>query len=89
MSLFQTTDPDKAYNSLARLVQVIQKDPVIRKKVIKMLKLDSYKRRTVLNNWLEQLRQQQASPKLLSALSCMFDDTIAEEVLSIVNKRFT
>jgi hypothetical protein len=50
-----------------------------------MLKLDSYKRRIVLNNWVEQLRRQQASAKLLNALSCLFDDAIAEEVLTIIN----
>ena len=65
----------------------MQNDPVIHEGVTQMLKLDSYQRRAVLNNWLEQLRIRDASENLLSALSCLFDDKIAEMVLSLINNR--
>jgi hypothetical protein len=52
-----------------------------------MLQLDSYQRRSVLNNWFERLRRQKAPENFLSALSCLFDDKVAEEVLTLINKR--
>ena len=79
-------DPDKAFEPLKRLIQVMRKDPVINAEVMKILKLDPYQRRFVLNNWLEQLRLRNASENLLSALSCLFDDNIAEKVLTLINE---
>ena len=67
-------------------MHVMQNDPVIHDKVIKMLKLDPYQRRLVLNNWLEQLRVRHASENLLSALSSLFDDKTAADVLILINK---
>jgi len=68
-------------------MQVIQKDPLINEKVNQLLKLESYQRRYNLNIWLEQLRMRQASENLLKALSYLFDDKIAKEVLTLINKR--
>jgi hypothetical protein len=76
---------DNEFDSLIRLIQVMRDDSVINKKVLEMLKLDSYQRRYVLNNWLERLRGQNASQKLLNALSCLFDDKIAERILALIN----
>ena len=70
-----------------KLMQVMKKDHVINEKVIQLLKLDSYQRRLVLNNWMEQLRVRHASENLLNALSCLFDDKIAEDVLALINDR--
>jgi len=61
-------------------------EPVINKKVIGILKMDSYRRRLVLNNWLEQLRQNNAPQKLMQTLACLFDDHIAEKILTCINK---
>jgi hypothetical protein len=69
-----------------KLMQVMQKDPLIHEKVMLLLKLDSYRRRAVLNNWLEQLRIRHASERLLSALSSLFDDNVAKEILILLNK---
>ncbi len=80
-------DTDKELEPFIKLMQVMHKDPVINEKVIQLLKLDSYQRRSVLNVWLEQLRLRNASENLLSALSCLFDDKIAEEVLTLINDR--
>ncbi len=81
------TDRDKNFEPFKRLMQVMQNDPVLHERVIQMLKLDSYQRRALLNNWLEQLRTRNASERLLSALSCLFDDKIAEKVLTLINNR--
>lgn len=86
MKSSKPADPDKAFEPLKRLIQVMRKDPVINAEVMKILKLDPYQRRFVLNNWLEQLRLRNASENLLSALSCLFDDKIAEKVLTLINE---
>jgi hypothetical protein len=75
------------FEPLAKLVQIMQDDEVINKKVITVLQMDSYQRRLVLNNWLEKLRKQNASQKLLTALSCLFDDKVAEQVLTLIDNR--
>ena len=78
-------DRDKNFEPFKRLMQVMQNDPVLHERIIQMLKLDSYQRRALLNNWLEQLRTRNASERLLGALSCLFDDKIAEKVLTLIN----
>ncbi len=73
--------------SFEKLIQVMRDDSFINENVITMLKLDSYQRRIVLNNWLEQLRRKNASENLRKALSCLFDDIVAEKVLTVINRR--
>ena len=74
------------FESFIKLMQVIQNDPVIHDKVILLLKLDSYKRRLILSSWLEHLRVCHASENLLSALSSLFDDKTAADVLTLITK---
>jgi hypothetical protein len=69
----------------AKLLQAMRDDPVINRRIMHLLKMDSYSRRFVLNNWLEQLRRNNAPPKLIQSLGCLFDDSIAKRVLTIIN----
>ena len=85
LKVSNTEDIDKEFEPLKKLIQVMLDDPVINEKVIKMLQMDSYQRRTVLNNWLERLRRQNAPQNLLSALSCLFYDKVAEKVLALID----
>ena len=55
-------------------------DPLINKKVARILEMESYPRHIVLSNWLEQLRRNKAPQPLMQALACLFDDSIAEKV---------
>jgi len=80
-------DPNNSIEPLKNLIHVMRNDPVINSEVIKILNLDSYHRRSVLNNWLEQLRLRKAPENLISALCYLFDDKIAREVLALINKR--
>jgi hypothetical protein len=73
------------FESLGRLIQIMKVDEVINKKVATVLQMDSYQRRSVLNNWLERLGKQNAPQTLLSGLSCLFDDKIAEQVLTLIS----
>jgi hypothetical protein len=62
----------------------MRNDAVINKKVIRMLKMDSYSRRIVLSNWLEQLRRNDAQDKLTQNLALLFDNGIAEKVYDLI-----
>jgi len=76
---------DRRHESFINLIQIMQNDTVINKKIIKILKLDSYQRRSVINNWLEQLRKKNAPTNLTQTLAYLFDDIVAEKVLSLIN----
>lgn len=80
-------DINNQFESLGRLIQIMRNDEVINKKVTILLQMDSYQRRLVLNNWLKRLQKQNASQKLLTALSSLFDDKVAEQVLTLINSR--
>ena len=75
------------FKSIRKLLQAIKSDPVISKKIKSILIMGSYARRFVLNNWLEQLRRNKAPSDLLSTLSYLFDDKIAEQVLTFMSTR--
>jgi len=75
---------DNSLESFGTLVEIMRDDKDINEKVMAVLRLDSFKRRTILNNWLEQLRIQKAPQNLLNALSCLFDDKIARQVLKFI-----
>ena len=82
----KTTNYESDFEPFVKLLRAMCNDPVINKKVVNILKLDSYTRHIVLSNWLEQLRKKSASENLRQALSCLFDDHIAKKVLSLINK---
>jgi hypothetical protein len=73
------------FESFEKLLHAIRCDPVINKKVSNLLKKNSYLRRLVLNNWLEQLRRNSAPKKLIQTLSYLFDDSIAEKIYGLIN----
>ena len=78
---------ENEFEPFIKLIQVMRDDSLINEKVIKMLKQNSYQRRIILNNLLEQLRRQNAPGNLIQALSCLFDDIVAEKVLTLINNR--
>ena len=77
-------EPD--FELIKILLQAIQNDPVINKKVKSILKMDAYRRRLVLNNWLEQLRRKNAPEKLIQTLSILFDDSVAIKIFELISK---
>lgn len=72
--------------SLIRLVEIMQKDTRINREVTRMLNLDGYHRRIVLNDWLEGLRKKNAPQDLMRALGCLFDDDIARDLLALLRR---
>ena len=89
MPLSKAENNNHTFEPLIKLMQVMQKDPLIHEKVMLLLKLDSYRRRAVLNNWLEQLRLRNASKNLLDALSSLFDDKTAADVLTLISLNYS
>jgi hypothetical protein len=77
---------DSNFESIETLLQAMQTDPIINKKVIAMLEMDPYPRRVVLSNWLEELRLHHAPDKLSHTLSYLFDDLIAEKVYRLIKR---
>ena len=67
------------------LIEVLRDDREIKDRVIELVQMDSYKRRTVLNNWLEQLLRKHAPPGMIQALTCLFDDTVAKKLLKKID----
>jgi hypothetical protein len=68
------------------LVQTALEDSVIKQRILELLQLNSFERRSSLNIWLEQLRLRNASEELLYVLSCLFDDAVAQKTLSLIKK---
>ena len=69
---------------LEELSALLKEDPLIKDRIIEVLKMNSYDRRLVLNNWLEQLRLRRAPENLQNALSALFDNAIAKMVLKMI-----
>jgi hypothetical protein len=72
-------------NEISILIQLTNKDPEIKKRITKLLQLNSYNRRFELNVWLEKLRQRNASENLCKTLFILFDDMVAEKVLKLIH----
>jgi hypothetical protein len=69
------------------IIQIALEDPLIKKRIKEVLNLDSYERRSVLNEWIEQLRLRNARSEIKQGLICLFDDVSAEELLKIINNQ--
>ena len=74
------------FDDMVKLLHAIRHDPLIYNKVAQILQLDSYRRRFILNNWLKQLRNNNAPQNLLDTLSYLFDDKVSEQVLKLIDK---
>ena len=79
-----TQNIDNSFESFGTLIQIMRNDEDINKKVMAVLSLDPYKRRAILNNWLEQLCRENAPQQLTKTLSYLFDDAIAQKVLGLI-----
>ena len=87
MNTKKANNYESYFEPFVKLLQAICNDPVINKKVENILKMDSHPRRIVLSNWLEQLRLNNAPKKLTQTLSYLFDDSVVEKILTLLNKQ--
>ena len=68
------------------LVKTIIDDSMIKQRITELLDMSPFKRRSVLNIWLEKLKMKNAPVELQQAIFLMFDDSIAEKVLKRIKK---
>jgi hypothetical protein len=66
------------------LIRITGDDKLIKKRILDVLQLSSFERRSVLNHWLEELRLRKAPQNLMNLLSCLFDDTVANTLLTFL-----
>ena len=81
----KTKNINNSTERFSLLLEAILNDPVVNSKVTRLLKMDSYARRIVLSNWLEQLRRKNAPGELLQTLSILFDNKNAEMIYNMIN----
>jgi hypothetical protein len=86
MFLFKLKSKIKS-DQFAHLIQIAQNDDEINNRIVQLLRLDSYRRRIVLNRWLERLRREGARENLQQSLACLFDDDIVEKTLLILKNK--
>ena len=65
---------------------VVREDPQVRGRIVPLLRLDAFQRKSVLNTWLDQLRLSKAPEAFMSALACLLDDGIAVKALEIIQE---
>ncbi len=85
MGSLKTKNINNSTERFSLLLEAILNDPVVNSKVTRLLKMDSYARRIVLSNWLEQLRRKNAPGELLQTLSILFDNKNAEMIYNMIN----
>jgi hypothetical protein len=69
---------------ISTLIQLTDKDPEIKKRILELLQLSPFERRFKLNILIEQLRQRNASENMCNMFMNLFDDMAAEEVLKLL-----
>ena len=72
--------------TFVRLIQVAKEDPEIREKLLSILSLDKFNRKSALHSFLEQMRLMQAPEELRSAIASFLDDRVAEKGLELLGK---
>ncbi|UCG64396.1 MAG: hypothetical protein JSW12_17455 [Deltaproteobacteria bacterium] len=70
--------------AFVNLIRVAQEDPKIRAKLLKILSLDKFHRESLLNTSLEEMQLKGAPKELVSAISALLDDAVAQRVLEIL-----
>ena len=72
------------FNEISNLIQLTDKDPEIKKRILELLQLNPFERRFRLNIWIEQLHQRDACENMCSMFMNLFDDITAEQVLKLL-----
>lgn len=72
--------------TFVRLIQAAQDDPEFREKLIAILSLDSFNRRSVLNAFIDNMRRDSVPEDMIAAMSGLLDDDVAELALKEIGK---
>lgn len=66
------------------LIQAAMEDKEMRKRILAIVRLDSFSRSSLLGTYISSLQFQGAPPELVAALNCLKDDVIAEKTREIL-----
>ena len=72
--------------TFVRLIQIARENPEIREKILGILCMDPFNRKSALNMFIEQMRLKGAPRDFISAVGCFLDDQVAEKALTILSK---
>jgi len=67
-----------------RLIQIARDDPEIRRKILGILHMDTFNRKSALNTFIQQMQLKGAPHDFVSAVSCFLDDQVAEKALAVL-----
>ncbi len=70
--------------TFVRLIQAAQDDPEFRGKLIAILSLDSFNRKSVLHAFIENMRRDSVPEDLIASLAGLLDDDVAELALKVI-----
>ena len=68
-----------------RLIQAAQDDPEFREKLITILSLDSFNRKSVLHAFIENMHRDNVSDEMITAMEGLLDDDVAELALKVID----
>ena len=71
---------------LITLVQVARENQEIGKQLKTILSMNSFNRKSMLNTWIEELNMTKAPTALITALTFLLNDEIAEAAMDIITK---
>ena len=69
------------------MMAVAKEDVEIRSKLLGLLSLDSFNRKSALNTFVEEIRLRQAPRKFINAIAYLLDDRIAAEALNFLREK--
>lgn len=84
--MFNRTNSVGNVESFITLLCVACEDAATHRKLEKILSLADAHRKEVLAALLREMREQQAPPQLMEALSCLQDDAVAERAYQAIFK---
>lgn len=68
------------------LILAARQDSELRNRLVSILSLASFHRRSLLNTFLHELRMKQAPDSLVNAITCLLDDAVAAEALAAIQR---
>lgn len=72
-------------DTFIRLIQIARQDPEIRRKILGILQMDSFNRKSALNTFIQQMQIKGAPRDFVSAVACFLDDQVAEKALAFLS----
>ena len=66
------------------LIQAAREDAGLRARLLAIVDLEGFHRRSFLNGWIEEMRLKGAPPDIIKAAACLLDDDIARRAAEVL-----